>query len=257
MKPFNKLRVVILLLLLTALPSAGKTSIRLSLGEWKPYISESMPDYGTFTQIVTESFALSGISVEYSFYPWKRAVYLAREGLVDGVIAIAHSKEREDEFLFSKDPILIGERVFFHMKDYPFHWNDMEDLKDIPIGGTFEYFYGEEFAQAEAAGKIQVDRVNSDLQNLQKLLAGRIKVFPITREIGQYIIKTDLSENKGKFTFNEKPLITTAFYIVLPKKSKSSEELISLFNSGFTKLKQSGRYQELLINMKNSLNSDN
>lgn len=248
---------VFLLLFSSIQTTAANTTVHLTLGEWKPYISETMPEYGTFTQIVTESFALSNINVEYSFYPWKRAVYLAREGQVDGVIAIAYSKEREKDFLFNEEPILVGDRVFFHLKDFDFSWNNISDLKDIPIGGTFEYYYGDAFAKAEEEGDIQVDRVNTDLQNLKKLLAGRINLFPITKEIGQYIIKVDLPEYSDEIIYNTKPLISTSFYIVLSKKLKTSADIMESFNSGFTKLKQNGRYDELLVNMKNSLESAN
>ncbi|WED20672.1 transporter substrate-binding domain-containing protein [Vibrio sp. JC009] len=234
-----------LFILLSANCLAGGT-VRLSAGEWKPYISESLDNYGYFTQIVTEAFAAAGIEAQYDFYPWKRAVYQARTGVLDGCIAIAKSEDREREFWFSEQPILVGERVFFYRKEQPFDWVSVYDLRGIPLGATLEYFYGDDFEKAEESGELDVDRVTTDSQNFKKLVAKRIQAFPITKEVGYYILNTEFDAESAKMiTHHPKPLITTSFYVILSKANPENENLMKTFNKGFEALKKSGRYEEL------------
>ncbi len=47
-------------------------TIRLTNGEWQPYLSKDAPHHGFASHIVTEAFALVGVEVEYGFFPWKR-----------------------------------------------------------------------------------------------------------------------------------------------------------------------------------------
>ena len=55
------------------------------------------------------------------------------------------------------------------------------------------------------------------------------------------------------FQNQPKPLITTPFYILLSKKYPENEQLIADFDKGFAQLKKSGRYRELLAEMKKGL----
>ncbi|MEE9297196.1 MAG: amino acid ABC transporter substrate-binding protein, partial [Phycisphaerae bacterium] len=66
--------------------AAAQTSktIRLTNGEWQPYLSKDSPHHGFASHIVTEAFALVGVEVEYGFFPWKRSFKLAKEGTWDG-----------------------------------------------------------------------------------------------------------------------------------------------------------------------------
>ncbi len=61
--------------------TAAQTSkvIRLTNGEWQPYLSEDTPHHGFASHIVTEAFALVGVEVEYGFFPWSRAMKLTSE----------------------------------------------------------------------------------------------------------------------------------------------------------------------------------
>jgi len=56
---------------------AGAESVVLATGEWPPYTSEKLPEYGFVTKIVTAACNAGGITPEYHFYPWARAEMLA------------------------------------------------------------------------------------------------------------------------------------------------------------------------------------
>ena len=93
------------------------------------------------------------------------------------VLAVwSETEERKKDFYYT-DALAYQKMYLFHLKSFPFDWNTLEDLRDIKIGGTVEYSYGEDFDAAENAGIIFIDRAPTDEQGLRKLLKGRIQVF--------------------------------------------------------------------------------
>ena len=170
---------IIVVLCLCNIATTGFTeeTIRLASGEWAPYISESLPYYGVASRIVTEAFALKGVKVTYGFHPWKRSHTYADSGEWDGTVVWFDTPERR-KIVYISDPVIEVKYVFFHLKSYSFSWTSIDDLKDIKIGATLGYHYGEAFQQAEKAHVINVHRVPKDEQNFKKLLRGRIQIFP-------------------------------------------------------------------------------
>lgn len=69
--------------LLLASASAAE-SVRLTNGEWPPYLGERLPHHGVASRIVAEAFALEGIEVRWEFHPWARSLKMAGQGERDG-----------------------------------------------------------------------------------------------------------------------------------------------------------------------------
>jgi polar amino acid transport system substrate-binding protein len=221
-------------------------TIRLTNGEWQPYLSEDAPHHGFASHIVTEAFALVGVEVEYGFFPWKRSFKLAKEGTWDGSVVWVDSDERREYFLYS-DPVVPSKMAFFHLKGSDFDWNSYEDLKGIRIGGTLEYAYGKEFDAAEKAGIIKTNRARSDELGLKKLLKGRIEVFPGEVMVTYAQIRDTFShESAALFTHHPKSIHEEPQYLLLSKKVAGNEAMRDLFNEGLKRLKESGRYDQII-----------
>ncbi len=116
-------------------------TIRLTNGEWSPYLSKHLPHYGYMSHIVTEAFALEGITVEYGWYPWARAFDYAKDGDWDGSIAWSKSSEREKVVLFSEIAIAATREMFFSRKDDQFDWQTLADLEGLRVGGVIGYVH--------------------------------------------------------------------------------------------------------------------
>lgn len=228
-------------------PTATQANtIRLTNGEWPPYMSEELPYYGLASRIVSEAFALKGIKVEYGFFPWARALQLAQNGDWDGSVMWNESAERDQYFYFST-PVFEERDVFFHLKSYAFDWKEIKDLAGIHIGGTIDYDYGKAFMQAEQANQISVERVSADDQNFKKLLAGRIDIFPVDLEVGLSILhKSFTPEEMAQITYHPLPVNVVDNCLILSKKVARNKELVTLFNAGLDELKASGRLQQII-----------
>ncbi len=228
--------------------AATQTSetIRLTNGEWQPFLSKDVPHHGFASHIVTEAFALVGVEVEYGFFPWKRSMKLAREGTWDGSAIWGTSEERLQNFHFT-DAVVPTTYVFFHLKTTAFDWDDYDDLGDLKVGGTVEYSYSNAFEAAEAAGVFRTIRGRSDEVSLKNLLKGRIDVFPGEMMVTYEQIRDTFSEQEAAlFTHHAKPIVNKPLFVLLNKDVPGNERMRDLFNEGLRQLKASGRYDQII-----------
>ncbi len=228
--------------------AAAQTSktIRLANGEWQPYQSKYAPHYGFASHVVTEAFALVGIEVEYGFFPWARSYKLAKYGSWDGTLVWSDSEDRRKDFLLS-DPVVPSTAVFFYLKNTKFDWDTYDDLRDVRVGGTLEYFNGKEFEEAEAAGIFKVNRAPNDETGLKKLLKGRIDVFAGNLVVSYAQIRDIFTEEDAAlFTHHDKPYWVGQMHLLLSKKVPTSEQMRARFNEGLKLLKESGKYDQII-----------
>lgn len=218
--------------------------MRVAIGEWPPFVSRDLEHYGLAARIVTEAFAARDIEVKYRFYPWKRAYLETTQGDQDATAIWTRTPERENEVLFS-DPVLIAEKVFFHLKSTPFEWRSIEDLDGYRIGATRGYGYGDAFDRAAEEGIIDVELVDSDKQNFEKLLLGRIDVFPMTMAVGYSLLNTGFSSAEAaRVTNHPGPVQQAVFHLLFSKAVDRNEQMIEAFNEGLEELRESGRLDQ-------------
>ncbi len=246
MKRFTAAAMVLSLSIFAGNAFSENVSIRLTNGEWPPYLSENLEHYGIATRIVTEAFALQGIDVEYDFYPWNRSLMLARKGHRDGTVVWSYSEKRAQNFYFS-DPVINATWVFFHLKETAFDWEKIEDVKEFTIGGTIGYFYSKAFNGAEEEGIISVNRIGTDEANVKLLLKGRIDIFPLDINVGYTMIHNLFSpEDAERFTPHPLPVKDEPLYVLLSKNVEGNKEVIERFNKGLKELRESGKIDEWL-----------
>lgn len=241
------LRVIFLIGIFFAMQSVqAKQVVRISTGEWLPYISESLNHKGLLAQITSEAFALKGYEVQFGFFPWARATELSKTGEWAGTIALAHLKERESYYLYSL-PLYIGRYVFFHLKSQTFSWNKYEDLKNMTMASTRGFGgMGDEFLSAERGGVIKVLRLTSDVQSFNMLKAGRIQAVPSDLEVGYVSLRRMYGKDADVFTHSSHLIHQAAYHLVISKKEKNGQQMIEIFNEGLKELHRSGRYDAIL-----------
>jgi len=222
-------------------------TIRITNGEWEPYLSNYSYQYGLNSHLVTEAFELEGITVEWGFFPWQRAFQNVKDGS-DWRASCCWwpSEDTKQEFLIS-DAIVKTSFVFFHLKSYEFDWSSIEELKGIKIGGTSNYNYGAEFMKALATKQLNIEFATKDEFNYKKLLAGRIQIFPNDPSVGKAQIKNSLSADEADLlTHNPKKFGIDSLHLIFNKNDMRNKYFLDKFNAGLIKLKASGRYQQML-----------
>lgn len=227
--------------------------LRLTNGEWPPYLGEQLPYNGVASRIVSEAFALQGIQVQWEFHPWARSLQLAERGQRAGSAVWLPSKEREEKFFIS-EPVLESSYYLFHRKDYDFDWKRVADLQGRRLVGTRGYDYGEAFQQGEASGQLQVHRVTSDELAFRQLLAGRVDLFPMDKVVGFDMLHQHFSAaERAQLSFHPTPLRSDSLHLLLSKQVANNAALIERFNLGLKQLRDSGKITQYLLEMQQPL----
>ncbi len=222
---------------------AADDKITVTVGEWPPFLSQQLEDGGVIAQLIRDVFAADGIEAKLEFLPWGRGYHETAGGNYNAMGVWMHKEEREADFLFS-DPILTERFVFFYRKDRPFDWKSLEDLNGYRMGGGIKYSYGPEFDAALAAGKFSMDREANDRTNFEKLLAGRVELYPQEISVGYFAIRENFTpEQRAKITHHPKAILNNQSFVLFPKKLPGSEVLIARFNKRLAEFKDSGKYQ--------------
>jgi len=248
MTPVAKQLISILCILSAAFCQAQQAdnTITIASGEWSPYISADLPNYGITSHIVSEAFALAGIRVEYHFLPWKRGMELARAGELHATLGWAITEERKKDFWFSQEPIAIDRTVFFYHKDSPINWESIwSQSKKHRVGATIGYDYGEKFNNSEAVGHFLVQRYAEDKIGLHHLLKKQIDFFPIDVFVAKHILRQHFPLKQKQFSYVETPLYEGPLYLLFSKQHPESQQLKMRFDEGIKKLRESGRLAEL------------
>lgn len=214
--------------------------MRLTNGEWPPYLSKKLKHYGVASHVVQSAFNHVGVTVEYGFFPWKRAFILAQRGYWDGSVIWTHTLERSKDFYFS-DSVANDVIVFFYLKSKVFDWKNYSDLKGLVIGATLSYNYGNDFSTNEKNGSIYVERSVKDETGFKKLLSRRINLFVCNVDVGYFLIHSMYPiETASLFTNHPKAVKEAPLSLILSKKIKTNQKLIEKFNKGLKQLKISG-----------------
>ena len=225
-------------------------TIRITAGEWPPYVSKDSRHYGFSAHVVEEAFAQEGVKVEWGFFSWHQALALVQQGDWDGSIIWSKTEERAKGIVFSPTPLMHLKDVFFHRKDFPFEWKKIEDLVGLNIGATETYSYGEEFESAERDGVINVQRAANDVINFQRLLRGKIDIYGSTMPAGYVILDKEFAPaHAAQLTNHPKAYREATYHLVLNTKSEKNRRFMELFESGLNKLAASGKLEQIENNL--------
>ncbi|MCX4027375.1 transporter substrate-binding domain-containing protein [Endozoicomonas sp. SM1973] len=252
--PLTKVAVLLITLLvccLTHLTAEELKQVKIANGEWQPYTSSKMKNYGVVTHIVTEAFKLEGVKAVYDWLPWKRAYQSVVDGSLDASPGWIQTEKRMADVYYS-DPIFENKLVFFHLKNLSFNWSKFTDLGSMKIGATLGYNYGTEFQEAEANKIIDVVRVKKDEQNYKLILNNRVQLFPISLDAGYYQMRKYLKPDQADLiTHHPKAIAETRLYrLIVSKKNPHANIIIIKFNKGLHQLKTLGLYDQYIAELR-------
>jgi len=219
--------------------------ITIATLEYSPWTGKNLKDNGFVNHVIAEAFNRKGYAVTYTYLPWKRAVTESRSGNYSALSYVYWSKDWEKDFYLS-DPISEEKIVFFHLKSDPIKaWKTLDDLKDYKFGATRGYTYTKEFWRAAESKRLNVEVTTTDKQNFQKLLTGRIDIFPSGLVNGYSILHKEFDASESdRIAYDANPLSETTGHLAFPRSRKNSESLLRIFNQGLIELKQEGLYDQ-------------
>jgi len=241
--------IMMILCLICSAQVYSEERIRIAIGEFPPAYSEYIQNYGYVSHLITEAFAVVNIKADYAFYPWKRAYVMARNGSADCAGVWYKTKEIVQDKMQLSEPFEDVTTNFFHLKSRSFDWKTLDDLAGLKIGITLGYSYPEDFLKAGRSGKFVLDETPKDESNLKKLEIGRIDLFP-SGPIPTYVLLRKIfpPEKIDLFTYHPVPLLSEPNYVIFSPQTNPA--VIERFNQGLRQLKASGRYDQILKDVK-------
>jgi polar amino acid transport system substrate-binding protein len=223
---------------LMAMPSVD--TIYLVSTNYPPYYGKGLVDGGVLTQITTEAFRRAGYTLKVEWLPWARAVNIAKEGRVDGVMGIWYSKEREDDFAFSL-PLLNTEVGFYRRADSRISFKSLQDLKPYRIGVVRSSTGPKGFDQAG----LTIDEAVDGESNLRKLDARRVDLALIEKSAAEYLIANKLIDFKDWLVWTG-PLEVMPMYVGFSRQAFNYEKKRAAFNKGLKEMERDGTLARLL-----------
>ena len=231
--------------------AAGAENLRLVTGELPPYATQERPDDGIALDIVRKAFGHAGMTVSYTFKPWTRSLEEARAGQWDGTAYWGKNPSRDTGFLIS-DNVLTEQWVFLFRQradgSKHFDWDTLADLKGQRIAAVQSYTYTAEFWALQKSGDLKVELAQDDLGNLRRLVAGRVDVAVIERNVACYLMNAHFTPAEVADLRSHPKLLTNQFttHLMLSDKLPQSAERMKAFNRGLALLKKSKDYASLL-----------
>ncbi|XLZ71406.1 transporter substrate-binding domain-containing protein [Massilia sp. SR12] len=221
------------------MPTYGQSLPRVQFTslDWPPYTAQQLAHQGATSAVVSAAMASMGYRVEVSFYPWNRAVALARSrSSYIGYFPEYQSKEASVDFLFS-DPIGSGPLGLAEHADTPVHWERLDDLAHFQIGVVAGYINTEQFDDRVRRGLQRVDYASSDKQNLLKLAAKRVQLVVIDQRVFDYLIRHDpqVVAVARKLRFNVRLLESKQLHVCF-RRTPEGERMRKIFNEGLRRI---------------------
>lgn len=218
-------------------------SVEILTGEWAPFVSQDLPDYGFTAEIVTAAFEAAGITPEYRFEKWSRISSLIKNGEAFAAFPYLKTPEREEFALFSQR-FADSRNVFFYNKKRlkNFEYNSLEQIKNMRVGGLRGYFYVETFKDAG----IELDYTRFPELSFKKLLHGRIDLFPSNELVGWELIKKQFPDQVDSFAATKSSFSESGLFLMVSKTFPDSKKLLETFNKGLASIMENGEYEKIL-----------
>lgn len=231
--------LLLILLLMTTLSATSEDNvIRLTSLEWPPYSGQKLAQQGASVAVARAAFAAMGYQLKVDFFPWSRAVSLAKDSQSRyiGYFPEYYSQEIAAEFIYS-DPMGSGPLGFIQQAAKPVHWQQLQDLRPYRIGVVQDYVNTDEFDALVQQGKLATEAVISDRHNILKVINGRLDLAVIDRNVMHYLFNTDpsLQGKAGLATFNDKLLDNRLLYICF-RNTRQGKAITEIFNQGLKKI---------------------
>jgi len=221
--------------------SLCEETIKIVTEEYPPY---SYSENGKITGIATETVEAVlndlGNETEIKIYPWARAYKMALNEKNVLIFGLNRTQEREDLFKWVGF-ITSNSLAFFSLQTRSdIGINSLNDAKKYDVGVIIEDSGAQHLL---SKGFTRITPVNSDIQNLTKLLIGRIDLW-LTDELNGYYVFKKNGHDPNKFIIKYDFQISSGLYMAFSKNT--SDELVEEFRESLDNIKENGTYSKIV-----------
>ena len=243
--PASLLRVFILALGLLGPPARAQQPVAAPLrvvGFVYPpfmYPDERNAPAGPMVEVVTEALRRMGQPASIELLPLARALQQVDSGEAAAMFTVKKTPQREAQYAFSGEPLLIQEYVIFVAQDSTLAFRgDLGVLAMSSVGVVGATSYGAIFDAAAQQGVFKKLEISSSHEaNFRKLLAGRMDAIVCSRTVGVEILKQ--LQATGRVKISGPPIETTQSYLMF-NKAAATPQLVAGFDHAIRSMRQQG-----------------
>ena len=241
--PVGKLISPLVVCAVFFLHPAHAVDLDIMTGEWKPFVSAGLDNHGFTAEIITRSFRAAGIQPRFHFAPWPRCEAGVKYGKTFGAFPYSRNESREAFALFS-NPLARARTVFFYNpgKLKSFDYTDLNQLKNLLVGGVRGYYYEPRFTRAD----LPVDYSENEDDAFKKLFYNRVDVVPLDELVGWEIVRRLFPGRADMFATSRTALDESELRLMVSKKHPGADELLERFNEGLETIMANGVYESIL-----------
>ncbi len=200
---------------------------------------------GIAVDIVKAVFKKIGKPVNFTTYPFSRALKMVQENKADAIFAIVKNKSRAEDLIFSNQILLSQDAILLVNHDSDIHYNGkLASLSNFRFATLRSATYGKQWQNAVANKVInQVVELTSFRQSLLMLEKNRVDIV-----IGSHITLSQEIKNlnhQHKYRVLPPPLESVPTYIAFAK-TEQNYKLSAQFDQAIEALKQNGQYQQII-----------
>jgi polar amino acid transport system substrate-binding protein len=239
-----RLSLAAALLVFAAVPSAWAADgeVVFAVGEWAPYVGESLPGHGYAASIVRAACGAAGLRARFEFYSWPRAEARVAEGLAFATFPFVSLPEREERFFLSEAVLRSSIAILRSTEN--------------PASGTLNYsgdpmaFVGRVVgttagtkAVSEPLRKagVAVEETDTIDLSLLKLDRGRIDFVVEERIVLIDAVRRLFPRGAARFAFLERGFLDTRGYrLLVSRKYPGARVLLERFNAGLAAIIDNG-----------------
>ncbi len=240
--------VFIFLLIQLFLANVMADEITLATDLWCPYACDpNSKTPGFMVEIAKEIFEKKGHKINYKIINWARAIALAKEDEINGVI----SASRADVvgFILPTIPTGYNSNFFWTIKDSKFIYKDIDSLKGLKVGVINAYSYGDEVDLAVSKKHPSFSTVSGEnalLKLIKMTEAKRLEAFVENPFVLKYLLK-DLPKYQDSFKAVSKNIANDPdLFIAFSPKNPKSPEYAKIISEGMVQLRKSGKLKDIL-----------
>lgn len=224
-------------------------SFRAIAAPFPPFTSPDFEKMGLAWEICKAALETQEYVVTLDFSPWARALEEAKNGNYDGLLPAYWTEERANWFLYTTHIATIhtGFLRLRSRNDIVFK-GGLRTLMGYEIGVGRGYSTTKEFDNADYLKKVEV---STTPQILKMLWRGHLDLAVGGFEYSQYYLNQINSESgfkgiKDGIILIKPPLEKREIFMVISRKTSSSEKKLKDFNSGMMEIRLDGTYEKLL-----------
>jgi polar amino acid transport system substrate-binding protein len=219
-------------------------------GKWEPFLMGTYDKpSGLDIEILDAVMKASGCTWRNTELeiPWKRHLSWIRLGELDLATGASWTDERAEYAYFTKSYRSENVALFVRKSDLKkYEQYSLLELADVlaGIGVEFGNTYGSKMGELLAKMGVKVQRVNSNKQNIPKLLGKRIDGY-----LGHLPYDAMQIKDKGyedTIVYLPLSLVSTGDIHFMVSKLANSEEVFNAIEAGLAEIKANGEYEKII-----------